>query len=343
VYHYGDLGGATQLTLSAQVQKAALEAMGEYVGTLAVYNYKTGEILCAVSTPNYDPDNVPDIEGDTSGAYEGVYLNRFTQSAYIPGSIYKIVTLAAALETVAGLQDMRFFCEGECMVENSIITCTGRHGSQDIESAFANSCNVAFAEIAQLVGKDNLYHYAKKFGINEAVTFDGITTQTGNLEIADGSALELAWSGIGQGRDQVNACAFMRFVGAIAGGGAGVEPYVVQNVTVAQQQTYAAQVRQSGRIMSQSTAQLLMRYMRNNVQTRYGDEHFPGLTVCAKSGTGEVGGGKKPNATFAGFVMDEEYPLAFIVVIENGGSGSYVCAPVLGPVLQACKQVLDGQ
>ena len=68
---------------------------------------------------------------------------------------------------------------------------------------------------------------------------------------------------------------------------------------------------------------------------------FPGLTVCAKSGTGEVGGGKKPNAMFAGFVDDEAYPLAFIVAVEDGGYGKATCVPILSQVLAVCKEVMD--
>ena len=88
LYSYDGSAGEAVLTVSAQVQAAALEALGDRKGTIGIYNYRTGEILCAVTTPTYDPDNVPDIEGDTTGAYEGVYLNRFVQSSYIPGSIF---------------------------------------------------------------------------------------------------------------------------------------------------------------------------------------------------------------------------------------------------------------
>ena len=85
IYTYGDTYGTLNLTLSAEVQAAVLKAMGDRAGTVAVYNYQTGELLCAVTTPTFDPENVPDIEGDTTGAYTGVYMNRFTQSKYIPG------------------------------------------------------------------------------------------------------------------------------------------------------------------------------------------------------------------------------------------------------------------
>ena len=80
--------------------------------------------------------------------------------------------------------------------------------------------------------------------------------------------------------------------------------------------------------------------MRNNVENYYGDENFAGFTVCAKSGTAEVGGDRKPNAMFTGFVTDEGYPLAFIVTIEDGGYGRLTCVPVLEKVLQACREFL---
>ena len=88
IYAYGGAGGQATLTLSARVQSVALEAMGNRKGTVAVYNYKTGEILCAVTTPTFDPDNVPAISLNEKGEYEGIYLNRFIQSSYIPGSIF---------------------------------------------------------------------------------------------------------------------------------------------------------------------------------------------------------------------------------------------------------------
>ena len=101
-----------------------------------------------------------------------------------------------------------------------------------------------------------------------------------------------------------------------------------------------ASAQKTDRIMSERTAQTLQQYLRNNVQTIYGDGNFPGLSVCAKSGTSQLGGGKRSNAMFTGFLMDEEYPLAFIVVVENGGYGASACVPVLSQVLRVVKSVL---
>lgn len=343
VYAYGQTKGNITLTLSAQVQKAALEAMGDYRGTVAVYNYKTGELLCAVTTPNFDPDQVPDIAADTEGLYEGVYWNRFIQSKYIPGSIFKIVTLAAAMETMPELTQETFVCEGVYELVGGDVTCEHSHGKQTLKEAFCNSCNCVFAQITQRIGAERLARFVTYAGVTASVSFDGITSSAGNFDVMGASEEQVAWSGIGQHKDQINPCAFLTFLGTIAGEGVGARPYVVSRVNVGQQVTYQAQTQKTDRIVSKNTAKLLREYMENNVQTKYGAQNFPELVICAKSGTGEVGGDKKPNAMFAGFVADEEYPLAFLVAIEDGGYGTQVCIPIISAVLDACVAEMDSR
>lgn len=341
VYAYGDPGGSARLTLSARVQAAAWNAMAGRKGTIAVYNYKTGEILCALSTPGFDPDNVPDIAGDSTGAYDGVYVNRFVHSAYIPGSIFKIVTTAAALECVENIESMRFTCNGIQEYGVDRVTCERAHGTLDLKGALANSCNCAFAQISELIGRENMMKYVEQYQITQPLSFDGITSVSGNYDVADAAGVELAWSCIGQYTDQINPCRYMTFMGAIAGGGQAADPYLVSEVRVGEEVTYEAQTLTGQRIMSQELADILREYMLYNVQTVYGAWNFPGMTVCAKSGTSQLGGGQTSNAMFAGFVADEEYPLAFIVVVENGGYGASTCVPILSQVLQECKDVLD--
>ena len=336
IYGYGGTGANAKLTLSAPVQKTALEALGSYKGTVAVYNYRTGEILCAVSTPAFDPDHVPDFSMDTAGLYEGVYLNRFTQSVYIPGSIFKIVTTAAALETLPDVRRQSFTCTGTFTIGGDKVTCERAHGTLTLKNAMARSCNCYYANLALRLGADTLEDRVEAYGVTKPVSFDGIVTARGNFSAAGQQRVELAWSAIGQHKDQINPCAFLTFVGAIANGGQGVKPYVMASVG-----EYQAQSQPMERIMSEDIAAILREYMRNNVVNNYGADNFPGLTVCAKSGTGQVSG-KRPNAMFVGFVSDEQYPLAFIAAVENAGYGKQVCVPILSKVLSACRDVLDG-
>ncbi len=341
VHSYGDNTRQLLLTCHAELQLAAMEAMGDYHGTVAVYNYKTGEILCAVSTPDFDPDNVPDIANDETGAYDGAYVNRFLQSTYTPGSIFKIVTVAAALERMPELEQETFTCTGVQEYGIDKVTCESAHGTLTFQEAFSHSCNCAFAQIADRLGGEVLAECAEKFGITSPVSFDGCTSAAGSLDCVDAAPVQVAWSAIGQHKDLVNPCRYLTFVGAIAGGGQAVTPHIISEIRVGSKSVYTAAPETEERILSPETAQKIREYMRINVADYYGAESFPGLTVCAKTGTAEVGGEKKPNAMFTGFVLDEEYPLAFFVAVEDGGYGRQVCVPVISKVLAACKQVLD--
>ena len=342
LYGYSGTGGSAKMTISADVQKAALEAMGKKKGVVAVYNYQTGEILCALSAPNYDPDDVPKID-ESKDKYEGIYLNRFTQTAYVPGSVFKLVTSAAALDTLDNAADMEFRCRGTYEMTGGKVKCTGKHGTIDLEEALAESCNCYFAQLTEVLGAETLQKYVDKLRITEPVTFDGITTAKGSFSLEDVSPQQLAWAGIGQYLDTINPCRFMTFMGIIAGGGEAAEPYIVSSAGSGRFGGYQASKTSTGRLLDKDIAEALAELMRSSVKNQYGDKNFPGLTVCAKSGTAEVGGDKKPNATFAGFCMDEDYPLAFFVVVEDAGSGAKTCVPIISEVLEACKKLMDSE
>lgn len=336
---YGQqLGDASaQLTLRADVQNAAQQALSGYRGTVGVYNYKTGEILCAVTSPSYDPDNVPDIENDTTGAYHGVYVNRFFHTTYTPGSIFKLVTAAAALENIEDIETRRFTCTGKTIIGGQEIICGGVHGEISFQDGLAHSCNVVFGEVASELGAKKLQKAAETLGMTQRFSCDGYATARGAFDLSDADAGDVAWAGIGQYTDQVNPYAFLRYMGVIAAGGEAAEPYLMQRITVGSDVRYEAKRQSTGQLLSADTAARLTALMRNNVSSVYGDWQFAGLNVCAKSGTAEIEG-QNPHATFAGFVQSETYPLAFVVFVENGGAGSAVAAPIAAQVLAACVQ-----
>lgn len=337
---YSDSVGQASLTLSSRLQLAAQEAIGDRKGTIALMNYKTGEILCALSAPNYDPDDVPNMDADDTGAYEGVYMNRFTQSVYIPGSIFKLVTTAAALEEIEDIREQTFTCTGEQDYGRNDVTCEKAHGTMDFDAVLARSCNCSFAQIVEQLGRKTLEKYVEKYKVTQSVTFDGITTAAGNFDLQDCSNLDVAWSGIGQHKDQVNPCRYLTFVSTIANDGVEISPYVMQQVTIDSKETYRAQTTTVGRIMPEQIAQELHRMMRNNVLSNYGEEGFLDYRVCAKTGTAQVGGDRQSNAMFTGFIENEECPIAFFIAVEDAGYGRTVCAPILAKLLEACKEVL---
>ena len=333
--HMGGGEGRMTLTLSASVQRAALNALNGQHGTVGVYNYKTGEILCMVSSPAYDPWNVPDVEGNPE-QYNGVYVNRFLHSAYAPGSTFKLVTAAAALERISDIEDRTFYCEGSAQIGSETVICNGVHGTINFQQALCQSCNVAFAQSADELGANVLTDYAQRFGVTDSLSFDGFVTKSGNFDLSEATAYEAAWAGVGQYTDQINPCQYMTFMGAIANGGQAATPYLVDKVTYGSKTKYEAKTEMGDKVLSASAADTLAEMMHYNVVNNYGEWYFSGLYAGAKSGTAERGEGLTSNALLTGFVQSEDYPLAFVVVIEGGGAGSTACTPVIRQVLDAC-------
>ena len=165
---------------------------------------------------------------------------------------------------------------------------------------------------------------------------DGSPTAAGSFSFTgDITDANLAWAGIGQYHDAVNPCSLMVYMGAIANGGKAAVPRLIQQVDRPVLPTLPRLTRHTGQLLSPSTAAALADMMSNNVVVSYGEKRFPGMDLCAKSGTAEVGGDQKPHAWFAGFLRDEEFPYAFVVLVENGGSGASAAGDVASAVLKA--------
>ncbi|HHX74932.1 MAG TPA: penicillin-binding protein [Firmicutes bacterium] len=317
------------LTLDAGLCALAFRELNGRRGAVGVYNYRTGEIICMTSSPSFDPQNPPDIQADPE-RYEGVYLNRLLSAVYTPGSIFKVVTAAAALETIPGIEERQYHCSGKLQIGADTVTCLVAHGQVTLKEALAHSCNVTFADIAMELGAETLTHYAELAGFNNRLTVNGIRTAAGRVDVTQAAPVELAWAGIGQYTITANPLAFMVYMGAIANGGLGVAPELV-----AREDIFPAVTKAQKRILPEETAAKLKAMLRNNTLAVYGESRFSGLELCAKSGTAEVGKGKEPHAWFAGFLDREDYPYAFAVIIENGGTGSRTAAAVAAGVLQA--------
>jgi cell division protein FtsI/penicillin-binding protein 2 len=313
-----NLGRQAKLTIDSKVNVTAWKALAGRNGLVAVYNWKTGEILCLVSNPSFDPED----ENAAGSAAEGAYLNKALSSTLTPGSIFKLVTTAAVLEKLPEAEDWSFTCSGSYEVEGEKVTCQTAHGTQNLYSALANSCNCAYASLTLDLGPEIMEEYTEKLGLTTSYSINGIKTAKGTFTF-DGAGINRAWAGIGQYEDQLNPLSMMVYMGAIAGGGSAAEPILL-----------SAGHGGTVNLLSQETAATLKEMMRNNVKSNYGDENFPGLELCAKTGTAEVGGGKAAHSWFTGFSGD----YAFIVCVENGGSGIGSAAPVANQVLQALQQ-----
>lgn len=314
---YASGGHEVALTIDSALNVVALNALNGRKGAVLVSNYKTGEILCMTSSPTTDPAD------ESATIADGTYLNRCINSTFTPGSIFKLITAAAAIEQISDLESRTFTCSGSVDVAGVTVTCTGVHGSQNFEDALANSCNCAFAEISLELGADALAQYAKGLGFTDAQKLDSITTAAGSFTEGAAGSANLAWSGIGQYEDLICPYSMLRLVSTIANGGSVVEPTLLLDNT-----------NDSTTLLKTSTANKLRDMMNYNVRAHYGTNTFPGLNLCAKTGTAEVGDGTS-HAWFTGFLLDDAHPYAFVVLVENGGGGLSVAGSVANTVLQA--------
>ena len=198
-----------------------------------------------------------------------------------------------------------------------------------------------FGQLAVELGSDTLKEYVEKAGLTGSYSVNGISTARGSFAL-DGeiSDTDLAWAGIGQHQDSVNPCALMIYMGAIANGGRAAVPCLIQQVESPGLPALPQFTRRTGGLIAPDTAQTVADMMINNVQTAYGTERFPGMELGAKSGTAEVGEGEKPHAWFAGFLKNQDAPYAFVVLVENGGSGAETAGTVASKVLRAALEGL---
>ena len=325
---YSHLSGTTKkepkrftLTIDSEICRTAYFAVGyNRRGAAMLMNYKTGEVLAMVSVPSVDPINGESAVADTA------FINRCLSASFPPGSIFKLVTAAAAIEDVPDLYSRSYTCEGQYTIGTVDIHCTGVHGTQNVRDALAHSCNAAFAQIAVDTGYNSLYRHVKAYGFLDTLELSGLRAIPGSYRSEYAGNPELAWSGIGQSTDLVTPFAMLRYVAAIANDGVLVTPHLILSDEPAEQV----------RLVEESTARELKRMMSYTASTQYNPAaNFPGISyLCAKTGTAELGDGTS-HAWFTGFLDDSEHPYAFVVLIERGGGGLQTAAPVANRILHA--------
>ncbi len=333
-------GNDVKLTLNSSVCAAAYKALGDRKGTVGVMNYKTGELICIVSTPTYDINNKPeDILTNTTGKYEGIYLNRFFSGLYTPGSTFKVITAACAIENIPDINSRTFECRGKTLIGEGYVICNDTHGKISFEAAMNKSCNCAFAEIANELGAEKLTLTAERLGFNgnKIVISDKISCTRSKLDLTTSSALDIGWAGIGQYTTLINPCQMLTVISAVANGGVANSPYLVSELTNPEGKVvFTEKTSEMGVLFDLSVAQSLDKILRSNVKNQYGEGYFPNLNMCGKTGTAEISDDEdaKPNALFVGYSQNEDTPFAIIVVVENTTSAIKSAVPIASAVMK---------
>lgn len=339
IERYGK-GNDMQLTIDSDVCNTAYKALSDYkAGCIGVVNYKTGDIVCAVSTPSYDIEDEPS-DLNTNEKYEGVYINRLITGLYTPGSTFKLVTAVCAIENIPDIYERTWTCTGEYDPgKGTPIECNGVHGTITFKEALAKSCNATFAQIAIELGPEKLAKTVKSLGLTSNVTIsDKIVSEQGRFFLEKGDADDyVGWTGIGQGDTLLPPIAMLRFVSAVANDGVAVSFNEVDSLANQAGKALNLNIKKNEtQLLSSETAEKLKQMMRYNVKEQYGEYNYKGLNLCAKSGTAQIDNDTSHNtAWFVGFMDDEDNPYAFVVVVEYGNSGSQTAGPIAAKVLRS--------
>ena len=315
-----------QLTIDNRLSVAALQAMGSHKGTVGVYNYETGEILCAVSCPTYDIENKPNFNPNDPN-WSGVYMNRFFSGSYTPGSTFKIITTECALENVPNILEQSFYCPGYYRTTSGgTVKCNGVHGNESFTSGLNHSCNTQFAQIAATeLTNDEMDATADEFGFNKSVDVNGIKCKPSYCDFSHAYTLDRAWGGIGQYTTMVNPMHEATIMGAIANrSGSTPKPTLIKKFINLGNLDY----------IKADNARTLDDLLRSNVTNYYTDAKFPNLQMAGKTGTAQISNGL-PHTWFAGYSQRSDLPLVIVVILEkSGGFGLTDAIPVANRVMQ---------
>ncbi|PNV67648.1 FtsW/RodA/SpoVE family cell cycle protein [Enteroscipio rubneri] len=328
----GTTGNDVALTLNSTIQRAAQDAIAGQKGACVVMDPETGAILGMASAPTYDAADIESLleqaSTDSSGA-DGALVNRATSALYAPGSTFKIVSLATALENGTASEDTVFSSPGSMDIGGASVSNYGDVDYGDITLARATevSSNTVFGQLGVEMGPEALVKGAETFGFDKDVDFP-LPLYTSLMPDPDAmSTWTTAWAAAGEpvGQKGPNATVLeMALVGsAIANDGAIMQPYLVDGVYNANgERSFTAQPSKLMQAVSKTTAERVRTVLEGVVENGTGTAAaVSGVTVAGKTGTAENANGKD-NSWFVGMAPSENSRVVVALIIENGGSGA---------------------
>ncbi len=338
-------GNDVTLTVDLEAQELATRLMRRRRGAVIALDARDGGILALVSAPGYDPELILGSKWDYELFREdpkAPELNRGLQGLYPPGSVLKILTLAAALDLDRVTPNTELSCPGEYTVEGARITCPRSHGTVDVSHALQVSCNIAFAKMAERVGAADFRRYVKRFHLLDAfkLPLPSKMGKMGDLTGPDGRVI-LAETAFGQGPTLVTPMAIARLTLTIANGGRAVQPYLVACVSGADGRVLATgQGRDLGAAISPETARTVAGMMVRVVEGGTGrSARIRGVSVAGKTGSAENPQGA-PHSWFTAFAPADDPRVVVTAIVENGGTGSESAAPIVRQVMQQLLSAL---
>ncbi|KMT21079.1 peptidoglycan D,D-transpeptidase FtsI family protein [Clostridium cylindrosporum] len=337
-------GNDVVLTLDDSLQKTSLSALGDDKGAIVTMNPKTGEILSMVSAPIFDPQNIDKkFKTYNKDEKDTPLINRASQGYYPPGSVFKIVTAAAAYEHIPNIANSSIDCDGRLTIGNYTLKDYHgtAHGAISMAEAIKKSCNYFFGTLGMKLGFDNLISTAEKFMFNKSVSEDmlrySIPIKTGSIKVDDPKSKSyMAQDAIGQHNVAANPMQMVMVASAVANKGKVMTPYVVKEV----KDRY-------GKVVDKPTPKVLSEAMPENVASKLSNymvgvvddgtgtnAKIRGIEIAGKTGSAEDASKNATHAWFIGFAPANDPQIAIAIVVENGGVGGKRAASAAKKVLE---------
>ncbi|ORV46048.1 penicillin-binding protein [Mycolicibacter engbaekii] len=359
-------GGTVQTTIRPRVQQAGWDAMrrgcaGGCRGAVVALEPATGKVLAMVSAPSYDPNLLSSHDAAQQGQAwqelrddpESPLTNRAISETYPPGSTFKVITTAAALQ--AGVSENEQLTNAaRIALPNSTAalenfggnTCDGSEATVPLRTAFARSCNTAFVQLGIRTGVDALRNAAEGFGFD--VASEPIPLQVAESTVGRiGDAAALGMTSIGQKDVAVTPLTNAMVAASIANGGLTMQPYLVDGLEGPDLAGIASTLpHEQRRAVSSQVAAKLTELMIDAERVTQQEGAIPGVQIASKTGTAEHGPDPRntpPHAWYIAFAPASAPKVAVAVVVEDGGdrlsaTGGSVAAPIGRAVIQAALQ-----
>lgn len=356
-------GGHVELSANPAVQKVAYDELAgrDYVGAAVALRPDTGEVLAMASTPSYDPNRLASFDAQTqeqawddftSDENDVPLTNRAISARYPPGSTFKLVTTAAALETGTATPSTQLTAAPAITLEDTATQLRNfgdnRCGSGEtapLSEALARSCNTAFAQLAAMVGEDALRAQAQAFGVGQPDLRIPLRVAPSTLgEIPGIAALQV--SGIGQRDVAFTPLQNAMIAATVANDGVRMVPEMVRTVLAPDFSVIDEfEPEQAGRAISPRTAQQITDMMIASEENTSGGGKISGVTIASKTGTAERGSADlAPHVWYVAFAPAEDPQVAVAVVVEDGGdegldaTGGKVASPIGRAIIAAALQ-----
>lgn len=326
----------------------AIAETGAKKGMVLIMDPRNGEILAMVNRPRMDPGHFWEYPQST-------WRNMCVTDQYEPGSTFKIITTAAALEEGVVSLDSKFFDPGYILVDGHYINCwyDGGHGSQTFTEALQNSCNPVFASLAMTLGPDRFLKYAKAFGLGSRIGIDFPGEASGIVPKLSGlKRIELATMGFGQGIS-ITPMQLMGAAAAIANGGFLVRPHFLKEICDQQNRVIRSGKTEIIRqVISRKTSAIMRQLLESVVVNGSGNKAgVAGYRIAGKTGTaqkpGDGGYGSQVMTSFIGFTPVDNPRLVCLVILDEPQKGirygGVIAAPVFSRIVGSILRNLNIQ